>query len=459
MQWIRSESMIFEEGSPYGINKVIVLIYARAILGLLYCISLSVFRRILVMRLADKRIHIAYLVLLFGQFHAPFYASRPLPNTFSSIPMNLAFAAYVYGMLNSADLQGNSVEEDHKKRTRSLRLMIWILSFACIVFRCDMVLLSITLIFTSVLTKKLSVNDIFVTGCISSILWIGLTVAVDSYYWGRLCWPEFDVLFFNTAENRSHEWGVSPFHFYFTSALPRALLISLMFIPFGCLRMLPSFAAIKTLKHRAIQRSLINWNPLLLLFPAVVFVVIYSFLPHKELRFIFPSFPLFTAVAAVGLVRLYGLAPNLLIKVFLVSSLLVSVVASLFFLWVSSLNYPGGQAMEQFHRLYQQHHSYHLHDNHNTNVKPILHIDNLAAISGVSRFGEHNQLLRYSKREHLNLEDYGKLGFDYLINSSPHVPGYERFPNTSLVIAGLHRVDILHGQIELKPMLFFHKRV
>jgi alpha-1,6-mannosyltransferase len=37
-----------------------------------------------------------------------------------------------------------------------------------------------------------------------------LTVAVDSYFWGRgAVWPELSGLYFNVYEGKSAEWGVS----------------------------------------------------------------------------------------------------------------------------------------------------------------------------------------------------------------------------------------------------------
>ena len=84
-----------------------------------------------------------------------------------------------------------------------------------------------------------------------------------------------DALLFNVVDNRSAEWGTQPFLWYFYSALPRAMLLTVIFVPFCCKEMLKTLALL-----------------------ALLFVTTYSFLPHKELRFIVYVIPLLNACAA-----------------------------------------------------------------------------------------------------------------------------------------------------------------
>ena len=71
----------------------------------------------------------------------------------------------------------------------------------------------------------------------------------------------------------------SPFLWYFYSALPRACLLSLPLAVWGGVR----------------ERRV--WEQL---GPALLFVLLFSVLPHKELRFIVYVFPIINVVAGVG---------------------------------------------------------------------------------------------------------------------------------------------------------------
>ena len=86
--------------------------------------------------------------------------------------------------------------------------------------------------------------------------------------------------------------GTQPVYWYFTSAFPRGLLTALPMCLLGLFRISRSF-------HRRAPE--IDRDLMIFLLPAIVFVLLYSILPHKELRFVMPVFPVFNAVAAVGM--------------------------------------------------------------------------------------------------------------------------------------------------------------
>merc|ERR1712130_884382 len=104
----------------------------------------------------------------------------------------------------------------------------------------------------------------------------------DSVMWSSPgMWAEGVVFYYNAVLGKSVNWGTSPFHWYFTQAIPKVLLFTITFIPFS----LPDYRVNRLLR------------------PMILFVALYSYLPHKELRFIFYVFPIFNVAAAVGFER------------------------------------------------------------------------------------------------------------------------------------------------------------
>lgn len=103
-------------------------------------------------------------------------------------------------------------------------------------------------------------------------------------------WPEMHSFYFNGVQNKSHEWGVSPWHWYFLNALPRSVTCAIPFALIGAF-------------YRP-KSGIIDSNTVSLLGPVSIFVGIFSVLPHKELRFIMPAFTLVNAAGAYGLSKM-----------------------------------------------------------------------------------------------------------------------------------------------------------
>ncbi|CAN0494734.1 unnamed protein product, partial [Ectocarpus sp. 12 AP-2014] len=250
---------------------------ARLALGLLCWLAFWRFSSAVAFRFGDAPAGWAAGVWAL-QFHLPFYMSRTLPNVFALCVVLLALQAWL---------------RDNVPRALGL------FSVATLVFRCDVVVLLGPLTLQLLLTGQVRPLEVITAGLKWGIPSLVASFLLDSALWGRWVWPESQVLLFNTVANRSSEWGEMPFYWYFVSALPRALSGTALLIPIGLLRD-PS-RPLQLLRRPAAVEAIIDSQVFSYLLPGVAMVFLYSALPHKELRFIFPALPLFNLAAGVGM--------------------------------------------------------------------------------------------------------------------------------------------------------------
>ena len=432
-------------------SKVALLIISRMLLSMMVALGLCFFFSKVI---SDDEVHtgrkrILFVFLSAIQFHLPFYMSRMLPNVIALVPVSFGLGFWM----------------QQSKPRSSWKPSIFILTFTAIVCRCDVIILTGIIGIQMIACRRVPLLHGLLFGVVSVCLSLLITISVDSHFWGRWLWPEGEVLYFNTVLNKSKEWGVSPFYWYFTSALPRMLNISYPTAFIGAL-----------VDSRARRMTIV----------ALSFVFLYSFLDHKELRFLFPTLPLWNLSAALGLDTLFfrskNSAPIRLLRLAVLGGCFLGVSVTIISSKASYLNYPGGFGLVETRKLIAM--------TKDTQSQPIVvHIDTFAAMTGVSRFLQEEKVheidrsagnnhtngtsveILYSKEEGLELDEYQSKGFDYLLNEHAHVPGYTMIKSIdgftgislhgdSVKAAFLGMIRQLHFPIRYStaPVLFVHRR-
>ncbi|CAJ1948966.1 unnamed protein product [Sphenostylis stenocarpa] len=355
--------------------KFYALLIVRMALGCIILYTLRFFRHQIRNKFGHQ-VETFFVMLTAIQFHFLFYCTRPLPNILALSLVNLAYGYWFEGRFYAA-----------------LNSLI----FATTVFRCDMLLLLGSIGLQLLLTKKISVWGALKHCTGMALFCIGLTILVDSIMWKRLLWPEFEVFWFNSVLNKSSEWGTNAFHWYFTSALPRSLLAAYPLSLFGLF----------------VDRRVRSFT-----FPVLAFVLLYSKLPHKELRFIISSVPIFNLSASIASNRIYNnkkkMIWNLLFLIWL-GLLLVSLAGTVTSFTASYWNYPSGYALKELHGI----------GFHNDTDEQWVHIDTFSAMNGISRFCESDFPWRYSKEEQISLEEFQQRNFTFLINEHSVISGFK----------------------------------
>jgi len=341
------------------------------------------------------------------------------------------------------------------------------LAFACIIYRCDMILFALPLLLTLVISSQIlkrfpqfaqltfPLSKVIIAGITASIIALVLTLSVDSYFWHEfrlvdphtqqplvlsgvagtlamtlhklgLMWPELCVLVFNAAGQSSH-WGEASNHWYFTAALPKGLHLTYLFIllaPVVAFMRVQEHvqeaaaAAEKSSREKAPPGQIIIRIPeklymdphlVILSVPLFAFFFLYSMIPHKEIRFLFPVFPFATAIAARAVLQLhsvmvlahqrkhvarFGNVPEIVTtgrklfrmfaRLLAMSIIVAGMGVSVSMALISAYNYPGGHALDRLN----EHIIEHQLRADTKSQTPVVHLCNLACMSGATRFGE-----------------------------------------------------------------------
>lgn len=349
-----------------GLNPVFLQHCSRFVLGILVLHSLWKFNNAAEKTFGKQTANYAALISI-TQFHFLFYATRPLPNIFA-----LCFTMHSLSFW----------------LTDQAKSFIWTSAFVIIVFRSELSIFLGLCLLMSYIFRSLTLRSIILTSIPAGITALISTIAIDSWFWNRWLWPEGEVLYFNTVLNKSSKWGTLPFLWYFYSALPRMLLGSALFIPWA-IRCYP-------------KRSF------LILCPAVGFVTLYSLLPHKELRFIIYTVPLFNVVSASALSNMHNRYYKDFISkigfIVMVLLLLISAMCCVVFFIPSYYNYPGGFALSKLHDMVPC-----------SRGNMHVYIDNYVAQTGASRFGQLCPNWIYNKTENIALKSSNLTPFSHLL--------------------------------------------
>ncbi|KAF8469598.1 Alg9-like mannosyltransferase family-domain-containing protein [Kalaharituber pfeilii] len=359
------------------VNEQVIV---RGVLGLLNSLALTYYGRV-ARKAFGRGIGNWYLILQSSQFHILFYASRTLPNMF-------AFAFTTIALAQFLSYPAQTTQSSYRRQ----RLGIYILTFTGIIFRSEIALLLGTHVALYLFQRRTSLTKVVIpAGLTGAFIGLAITLTIDSYFWQTyshtpppfstpiltqqlgLIWPELSAFYFNAIQGSASEWGVNPWHYYFTNSIPKLLMN-----PFALLFLLPIALAHPASRHPAA----------LILTPVLSFVTGYSSLPHKEWRFIVYIVPHLNLVAAMGahwiwIRRAKSIAYSIL-TLALVGSVAATFAASLLMLGISAQNYPGGEALSRLHR--------HLPSHMDAKSKVTIHLDVPVCMTGATRFLQDHPL-------------------------------------------------------------------
>ncbi|VEL23717.1 unnamed protein product [Protopolystoma xenopodis] len=301
-------------------------------------------------------------------------------------------------------------------------LFISLSGAAILIFRSELLLFYGPILLYGIVARRVTLRISLISVLLATFLISILSSGAVGF--GQKAKSSISTLYSTKAIN-----GTVAFHWYFTNALPKMLGSSCAFVGLWLLLVVLRLTNTmpNTISHLHLRKSC-SLDVRGVVFAAITFVILYSFLPHKELRFIIYTVPIFNLAAA-------AIWTDLLSKPFLLTclrchdntnvhialdlsreqdsqcaptpqltsigkakasaklrptqrifrklmicscyaQLIVNSLVTVLFAYAALGNYPGGEAISRLHDL-----------PHLTNLSAIhVHVCNLAAQTGVTRF-------------------------------------------------------------------------
>lgn len=145
-------------------------------------------------------------------------------------------------------------------------------------------------------------------------IFMGLTVFVidiilNYKFYGSLKFPLLAFFKFNVSDSLSSFYGVSRLDFYFFQAIPILLLNYLPFFIYGILK--SPFSNLKGL--------------------LLTYVLVFTMIPHKEFRFIYPIMPILLIYSAFGIIQISKRLSSKLMKFICIQTILTSILIGFYF--------------------------------------------------------------------------------------------------------------------------------
>lgn len=389
-------------------------------------------------RLLGKTTATWYILFQASQFHIIYYASRPLPNMFAFVlskshSQKITYIALIPFIATTALSSLIQHEIPVKAHLNRLRLAVFILTLTAIIFRSEIAILLVCYV-GNILVKlatrfnqlspaiALLKSAVIPAGILGVVVGLCMTIPIDTFFWQSptYLWSEYSAFVSNIFPTDSSlgasAWGTQPWNWYYSNALPRILMNP-------CIYLILWLTAVNTSA---------TWEQALdLLLPDLGYIAVYSVLPHKETRFIFPVIPPLTLAGALSASYIWTrrhrtLFYRLMSMIIVFSTIISALIAHAVLLPLSALSYPGAHALNSLHDHVSALAAKNTTQGTNTTIS--VHLDNLSTQTGITRFLQHpvptepgDDLWIYDKSENATdlLDPFWWEQFDYAIMESP----------------------------------------